>query len=288
MSGHDHNKHHGNLSKLFHKHHSQDWGYDGSCGPQNWSKNYPSAKGLHQSPINIHTDSAVFDARLQIHPLVVNYYEDSCRQIKNTGHTFQVDASTDNRSNVRGGPTNDEYRFLQFHMHWGDTLLSGSEHLVNDKPYTAELHFVNWNHTLYSTPEKASNSNTNDGLVVLAKFVKIGAFNEEFDKLTKCMDKIHLMNQHVSVEHINIEKFLSKNLSEYWTYSGSLTSPPCSECVQWIVFKEPIEISEAQIAQCHKLYEVSKEKLCNEHTLIRYNDRPICSLNNRIVRKSFN
>lgn len=59
---------------------------------------YPNAKGLYQSPINIKTDSAVFDARLLANPLCVNYLEDSCQQIKNTGHTFQVDACPNNKS----------------------------------------------------------------------------------------------------------------------------------------------------------------------------------------------
>jgi len=74
---------------------------------------------------------------------------------------------------VYGGPVSDEFNFLQFHMHWGDNLDRGSEHLIDGKPYAGELHFVNWNHKLYSSPEKASNSNKNDGLLVLAKFVKV-------------------------------------------------------------------------------------------------------------------
>ncbi len=58
-------------------------------------------------------------------------------------------------------------------MHWGDNLDAGSEHLVDGQAYAAELHFVNWNHTLYPNPEKACTFNNNDGLVVLAKFVKV-------------------------------------------------------------------------------------------------------------------
>lgn len=134
---------------------------------------YPDAKGLYQSPINIHTESCVYDARLEAHPLQIKYSSDSCSQIKNTGHTFQVDARKDNASVVIGGPVNEEYSFLQFHMHWGDTFEKGSEHLVDDTPYSAELHFVNWNHNQYSSPNEACNSNKNDGLVVLAQFVKV-------------------------------------------------------------------------------------------------------------------
>ena len=107
------------------------------------------------------------------------------------------------------------------------------------------MHFVNWNHSLYKSPEEASRSNENDGLLVLAKFVKIGEFNPEFDKLAKCMHEIHLKNQKIPVDHINISNLLSssylifniieakimiyknncqENLKDYWTYFGSLTT----------------------------------------------------------------
>ena len=71
------------------------------------------------------------------------------------------------------------------------------------------MHFVNWNHELYKSPGEAANSNENDGLVVLAKFVKVGEFNPEFDKLAKCMHDIHLKNQNIPVDHIDIRNFLS-------------------------------------------------------------------------------
>ena len=84
-----------------------------------------------------------------------------------------------------------------------------------------------------------------------------------------------------------MNNLLPKNTSDYWTYPGSLTTPPCSECVQWVLFKDPIELSADQLDKCHYLYQVSKEKLCNEKTSIRYNDRPVCSMGDRVVLKSF-
>lgn len=198
-----------------------------------------------------------------------------------------MDGFPDNESRVRGGPVKNEYSFLQFHMHWGDSTEAGSEHLLNGKPYAAEMHFVNWNHELFKTPAHASQCTKNTGLLVLAVFIKVGDENEEFTKLSKCMHEIHLKNQCIPVDHVNIKNLLPKNLKNYWTYPGSLTTPPCTECVQWVIFKEPIELSKSQLEKCHELYQVSKEKLCNEFTVIKYNDRPICQMNNRMLLKSF-
>lgn len=117
--------------------------------------------------------------------------------------------------------------------------------------------------------------------------MKLGEANEEFEKLAKFIHDIHLKNHHVPIQNFNMNKLFPKNTSEYWTYPGSLTTPPCSESVQWVVFKEPIEISPEQLDKCHHLYHVSKEKLCNEKTSIRYNDRPICSMGDRVVHKTF-
>ena len=129
--------------------------------------------GKHQSPINIETSKAVFNSNLLKRPLRIVYDINACSQIKNTGYTFQIDGYPRNHTRVSGGPVDHQFNFLQFHMHWGDDIFNGSEHLIDDKPYSAELHFVNWNHFNYKDPRTASESNKNDGLLVLAVFVKV-------------------------------------------------------------------------------------------------------------------
>lgn len=264
-----------------------EWSYEGECGPQTWSKIFEGARGKHQSPINIESSLAKYEPSLNTFPLSISYDDDSCFQIKNTGHTFQVDGFQKNASTVSGGPVQNEYNFLQFHMHWGDSLERGSEHLLDGKPYSAEIHFVNWNHQSYSDPKLASSSSNNDGLLVLAVFVKVGEHNEEFDKLISYMHDIHLKDHHHEVTNINMRKLMPENTDDYWTYPGSLTTPPCSECVTWVVFKNHLEISKDQLDKCHTLYTATKEKLCNEKTSIKYNDRPVCSMGDRIVLRSF-
>lgn len=70
------------------------------------------------------------------------------------------------------------------------------------------MHFVNWNHELFKEANDASQSESNEGLLVLAVFVKVGELNEEFEKLSKCMHDIHLKNQHLAVDHLDLKKLL--------------------------------------------------------------------------------
>ena len=74
---------------------------------------------------------------------------------------------------MKGGPVEHEHKFLQFHLHWGKNDSEGSEHLVDGKSYSAELHIVNWNSQLYTSPAEAVKSNKQDGLIVLGIFLKV-------------------------------------------------------------------------------------------------------------------
>ena len=98
--------------------------------------------GNYQSPINIDTKKAIYDPNLTKYPLKVNYNDQSCAQIKNTGYTFQVDGYANNRSGIFSGPVKYDYNFLQFHMHWGETEADGSEHMIDGKSYAAEVNFL--------------------------------------------------------------------------------------------------------------------------------------------------
>ena len=67
-------------------------------GPQTWKKHFTDAKGQHQSPINIDTSQALFEPSLLKNPFTIQYDDQSCIQIKNTGFTFQVDGYQENLS----------------------------------------------------------------------------------------------------------------------------------------------------------------------------------------------
>jgi carbonic anhydrase len=265
----------------------QEWSYEGETGPHNWHLMFPCASGHHQTPIDILTEKALFDQKLATVPLKFTYNENCFKSVENTGSGFNVSGLANSVSSVKGGPVEHEHKFLQFHFHWGKTDNEGSEHLVNGKSYAAELHIVNWNSQLYESPAEAVKSNNHDGLIVLGIFLQAGKHNNELDKILTSLNEISLKGQKTNLkEKLNLRN-LFPNFSNYWSYKGSLTTPPCSECVTWVVFQEPIEVSSEQLNSFRELYSCSNLKECNENTRINFNFRPVCPLNDRIIKKSF-
>uniref|UniRef100_A0A8C2RMI0 Carbonic anhydrase n=1 Tax=Capra hircus TaxID=9925 RepID=A0A8C2RMI0_CAPHI len=177
--------------------------------------------GTRQSPINIRWRDSVYDPQLK--PLGVFYKAEACLYVWNTGYLFQVefDDSTEG-SGISGGPLENHYRLKQFHFHWGAVNEWGSEHTVDDHVYPAELHLVHWNAVKYQNYTDAVTGA--DGLAVVGVFLKdaraaLGPFQPSC-LLPACRD--------------------------YWTYPGSLTTPPLSESVTWIIHKKPIEVAQDQ------------------------------------------
>ena len=89
------------------------------------------------------------------------------------------------------------------------------------------------------------------------------------------LNEILLKGQKTIIKETLSLKSLFPRYSRYWSYKGSLTTPPCSECVTWLVFKEPIEISSEQLSSFRELYSCSHLNECSDKTKINFNFRPI-------------
>lgn len=196
------------------------WSYSGSDGPAKWGSlaaEYSTCTtGMTQSPINISKTS-----RADLGDIEIDYRATPLK-ILNNGHAIQVNYSSDSYMRV-GGKT---YKLLQFHFH------SPSEDTVDGKHYAMQAHFVH---------------KSDDGqLAVLGVFLKEGRQNSFVQTLWD--------NFPTSVGLENVNNYVSINGSEllpsvgsYYHFSGSLTTPPCSEGVQWYVLKNPVEVSSAQV-----------------------------------------
>uniref|UniRef100_A0A8V0YDI2 Carbonic anhydrase n=1 Tax=Gallus gallus TaxID=9031 RepID=A0A8V0YDI2_CHICK len=237
---------------------SHHWGYDSHNGPAHWHEHFPIANGERQSPIAISTKAARYDPALK--PLSFSYDAGTAKAIVNNGHSFNVefDDSSD-KSVLQGGALDGVYRLVQFHIHWGSCEGQGSEHTVDGVKYDAELHIVHWNVKYGKFAEALKHP---DGLAVVGIFMKgKQASFTNFDPtglLPPCRD--------------------------YWTYPGSLTTPPLHECVIWHVLKEPITVSSEQMCKLRGLcFSAENEPVCR----MVDNWRPCQPLKSREVRASF-
>ncbi|XP_076617417.1 carbonic anhydrase 1 [Chaetodon auriga] len=255
------------------------WGYGANDGPDKWADNFPIANGPRQSPIDIVPGGASYDGGLK--PLSLKYDPSTCLDILNNGHSFQVTFLDDSDSStLTDGPISGIYRLKQFHFHWGASDDRGSEHTVAGTMYPAELHLVHWNTKYASFGEAASQP---DGLAVVGVFLQIGAANPNLQKVLDMFDAIKTKGKQTTFANFDPSTLLPCCL-DYWTYDGSLTTPPLLESVTWIVCKEPISVSSEQMAKFRSLLFSSEGEA--ECCMVN-NYRPPQPLKGRAVRASF-
>uniref|UniRef100_UPI001A9970C4 LOW QUALITY PROTEIN: carbonic anhydrase-like n=1 Tax=Gasterosteus aculeatus aculeatus TaxID=481459 RepID=UPI001A9970C4 len=181
---------------------------------------------------------------------------------------------------LTGGPISGTYRLKQFHFHWGASDDRGSEHTINGIKFPCELHLVHWNTKYPSFGDAASQP---DGLAVLGVFLKIGAANPRLQKVLDALDAINTKGKQTTFSNFDSKTLLPGSL-DYGTYDGSLTTPPLLESVTWIVLREPISVSPAQMAKFRSLL-FSGDGDAPRCMVDNY--RPCQALKGRQVRASF-
>uniref|UniRef100_A0A3Q3RUZ0 Carbonic anhydrase n=1 Tax=Mastacembelus armatus TaxID=205130 RepID=A0A3Q3RUZ0_9TELE len=236
-------------SLLFQTHYSETPSW--LDGQQQWSKQYPYCGGAFQSPIDIKSELLRFDPTLR--PIEVQNYNLSPNEqltLGNNGHSIQL--SLPPKMHISSLPQ--RYTAAQLHLHWGSSSRpTGSEHLVNNKQYAAEVHVVHYNSDKY--PSMATAVDKSDGLAVLGVLIEVGEFNPAFEQFLKFINGVKYRDQRVQVPGLNIRALLPARLDEYYRYDGSLTTPPCYPSVLWTVFRNHITISRKQfLALATSLY----------------------------------
>ncbi|CAG9770632.1 unnamed protein product [Ceutorhynchus assimilis] len=260
-----------------------EWGYNQENGPEKWCQSYPAAAGTRQSPIDIRpVDLKSLNTNAK---LTWKYVPENTREVCNPGYGWKVGVDGKG-SELNGGPLEGVYVLEQFHCHWGKTNDEGSEHTINGQKFAGELHLVHWNTTKYLSFDEAAKQP--DGLAVLGVFLKPGKKHLELEKVVAQLSKIQFRGESAKIlQPINPGEFLPEN-SGYYTYHGSLTTPPCSECVIWIVFKEPVEVSEEQLKEFRSLrcYSNKDSCPCDEFKgFVKSNFRPTLPLGQREVKE---
>ena len=206
------------------------WNYTGESGPEYWAQLESDSEcgGKHQSPINIlEIESTPGNSLDKITEL---NYEDSTNlnSITNNGHTIQYNFDGELNKFVY---EDNVYKMKQFHFH------SPSEHTLNGVRYPLEIHLVHHN--------EESNS-----YVVFAFLVQQGESDPIFTFLEKFLPIKEGETKKISATYnlgTTVQDVFSTDSVEAFTYEGSLTTPPCTEDVHWIVFKNASTASASQI-----------------------------------------
>ena len=197
------------------------WGYDEHNGPSKWGEHYPECNGKEQSPINILTKNTTSVERA----LSIAYEADS-KNIINNGHSVQVNFTQ------KGGITyqGKEYKLMQLHFH------TPSENTIDNVVYPLEMHLVH--------------SSAEGELLVIGVLFEEGGANAELQKILSSAPKKNGGNNKLT--KLNPRNLLPQSQA-YYAFDGSLTTPPCSQKVQWVVLGEALSASKKQIDKMNKI-----------------------------------
>ncbi|NRG41066.1 carbonic anhydrase family protein [Rathayibacter sp. VKM Ac-2835] len=199
------------------------WSYAGASGPVGWGALDPEfascATGSQQSPVDLTASSTSAGADISITT------SDSEGELEDTGHTVQVvDDGAGSVVSYKGS----EYELVQMHVH------TPSEHTIDGVAADAEFHFVH--------------QNTAGERLVLGVLVVEGAESAAYDSFAAHAAETAESDSDADVAiDLDVAELLPSSL-EHAAYEGSLTTPPCTEGVQWIVFTEPVSLSPEQLA----------------------------------------
>jgi carbonic anhydrase len=220
------------------------WGYTGKSGAAHWGELEPGfeacARGTAQSPIDIRN---TVKADL---PALDFQYTAAAPTIVNNGHTVQVNLPAGSSLAVDGK----KLELLQFHFH------TPSEEAIAGKHTAMVAHFVH---------------KGEDGkLGVVAVLIQPGKTNAAWAPIFAHLPRV---GEQITVDGLSLDlAALLPAKKGYYSFEGSLTTPPCSEGVQWMVLKEPVKLGAQQIKAFRQLYNA--------------NARPVQPLHGRVVKES--
>ena len=200
--------------------HEKHWDYSQN-GPTHWGDfSKTCAKGHAQSPINIISGKSVhLNTKYKLH---LDEDLHTTAKVIDNGHSIKVTPKAGGTIELNG----EKFRLLQFHFH------GKSEHTVDGKRYDMVAHLVHQN------PKTKQ-------LAVIAVFFEEGKNNPTLDNV------LSGLNKEIRIDPADL---LPTDLQHYFHYIGSLTTPPCSENVQWYLLKQPAQASKDQIEAFRKYY----------------------------------
>ena len=228
------------------------WNY--AASGTDWHTLYPTCGRAFtsQSPINIKTEDVTTGRGLS----AIHFSREASGLtqllMKNSGNALEVTVPEEQGASLSGGSLSPgmKYNLAEIQFHWGSTDSEGSEHWLNGKQSPLEMHVLAWNPN-YPTMDLARTATR--GIMVVGLLFELGPTNKELQKLLEHIAAVRESGSTTSITGpIDLASMMPTDTA-FYSYDGSLTTPPCYQSVRWHVFKTRASVSAGQLAALRTL-----------------------------------
>uniref|UniRef100_A0A3Q3G2S7 Receptor-type tyrosine-protein phosphatase gamma n=1 Tax=Labrus bergylta TaxID=56723 RepID=A0A3Q3G2S7_9LABR len=258
----------------------------GSHGPRGWDASYPECGAKNQSPVNIADEQTLVSEEYQ-ELVLEKFTAESSNQttMKNTGKTVAVLLKDDYF--VRGAGLPGRFKAEKMEFHWGQSNGSaGSEHSINGRRFPVEMQIYLYNSDDFDSLSAAIKERRI--IAAMAVFFEV-KYNQDNPAVEPIIQGLKGVVHHEKETHLRsfiLRDLLPSSVDSYYRYTGSLTTPPCSKVVEWIIFSRPVYLSHSQLEFFYHIFTTEQQDHVKSVDYLRNNFRHLQNLDNRKVYKS--
>ncbi|KAL7833047.1 hypothetical protein SRHO_G00300650 [Serrasalmus rhombeus] len=261
------------------------WAYSGAHGPGRWASVYPECGERNQSPVDIPDEDAHISQECQ--ELTLEGFEvksSNKTSMKNTGKTVSILLKNDYF--VGGAALPGRFKAEKVEFHWGHTNGSaGSEHSINGRKFPVEMQIYFYNSDDFDSLSTAIKERRI--IAAMAVFFQVGKKdNMAAEPIITGLKRVVHHEKETNLWPFVLRDLLPSSLGSYYRYTGSLTTPPCSKVVEWIIFSRPVYLSYRQLEAFYSIFTTEQQDHVKSVEYLRNNHRPTQNLDNRLLYKS--